>query len=82
MPPPSPLAISTSSLLRLVKEESSYHREHAEQSARIAKLEADLQAGNQGEDGNAEFALKQEVRGFFPPSLCSQSGRFRLACTY
>lgn len=62
MPPPSQLAIATSSLNRLVKEESSYHREHEQQSARIAKLESDLQSGQGNEDGNAEFALRQEVR--------------------
>lgn len=61
MPPPSQLSIATSSLNRLVKEENSYHREHEQQQSRIAKLEADLQAGKTGEDGNAEFELKQEV---------------------
>jgi tubulin-specific chaperone A len=57
MPAPSPLAIATSSLHRLVKEEKSYHNELAQQQARISKLEA----GEGADDENAEFVLKQEV---------------------
>lgn len=57
MPTPTPLSIATSSLNRLVKEESSYHKELSQQQARIAKLEA----GEGKEDENAEFVLKQEV---------------------
>lgn len=57
MPAPSPLSIATSSLNRLVKEESSYHKELEQQQARIAKLE-----GGEGQDDeNAEYTLKQEV---------------------
>jgi len=56
MPPPSKLAVATSSLLRLIKEEASYHKEMAQQEARIKKLEAG------SEDENAEYLLKQEVR--------------------
>ncbi|KAF2773628.1 putative tubulin-specific chaperone Rbl2 [Teratosphaeria nubilosa] len=55
MAPPSQLAIATSSLNRLVKEEASYHKEAEQQQARIAKLEQ----GDQS-DENAEFTLKQE----------------------
>jgi len=55
MPPPSQLAIATSSLNRLVKEETSYHKELEQQQASIAKLEQG------GGDENAEFTLKQEV---------------------
>jgi len=57
MPAPSPLAIATSALNRLVKEESSYHKELEQQSARIAKLEAGEDADNE----NAEFILRQQV---------------------
>lgn len=57
MPAPSQLAIATSSLNRLVKEEASYHKESQHQQDRIAKLEA----GDNGDDENAEFTLKQEV---------------------
>jgi tubulin-specific chaperone A len=55
MPPPSKLAIATSSLQRLVKEEASYHKEQEQQLKRIAKLEADQS------DENAEYMLRQEV---------------------
>ena len=56
MAPPSQLAIATSSLNRLVKEERSYHQELKQQEASIAKLE---QGG--GDDENAEYQLRQEV---------------------
>lgn len=56
MAPPSKLAVATSSVLRLVKEEASYHKEMAQQEARIKKLEE----GSAEE--NAEYQLKQEAR--------------------
>ena len=55
MAPPSQLAIATSAVKRLVKEEASYHKELEQQQARIAKL------GQGGDDENAEWTLKQEV---------------------
>ncbi|MCJ1393993.1 hypothetical protein MMC18_006870 [Xylographa bjoerkii] len=55
MAPPSQLAIATSSLVRLVKEESSYHKELQGQLARIENLDEG--------DENAEYILKQEKRG-------------------
>ena len=55
MPPPSKIAIATGSVLRLVKEEASYHKEIAQQEERIRKLEA-----SEG-DNNKEYTLKQEV---------------------
>lgn len=58
MPPPTQLSIATSSLNRLIKEESSYHKELGEQQARIAKLER----GEGADDENAEYQLRQEVR--------------------
>lgn len=57
MGPPSQLAIATSALNRLVKEEKSYHTEFDKQLASIAKLEQ----GGGGDDENAEFTLRQEV---------------------
>jgi hypothetical protein len=55
MPAPSQLAIQTSALQRLVKEEASYHKELEQQEVRIAKLE-------QGDDDeNAEYTLRQEA---------------------
>lgn len=62
MPAPSPLAIATQSVQRLVKEESYYRKELAQQSERVKKLEAELQASPDSADGNATFMLKQEVR--------------------
>lgn len=56
MPAPSKLAIATSSLTRLLKEESSYHKELEQGLERVKKLEA----SNEGE--NADFQMKQEVR--------------------
>ncbi|KAH0536470.1 hypothetical protein FGG08_006651 [Glutinoglossum americanum] len=58
MGPPSPLAIATSSVLRLVKEESSYHKELLQQEARIQKLE---QQDKSVEEDNVEYMLNQEV---------------------
>lgn len=59
MAPPSKIAIATSVLNRLVKDEASYHKEYDQQQASIAKLEA----GENADDENAEFQLKQEVGG-------------------
>jgi tubulin-specific chaperone A len=67
MPPPSPLAIATQAVQRLVKEESYYHKDQVSQEGRIAKLEADLAAGSADLDSNAEYMLKQEVRNFSRP---------------
>ncbi|KAJ4347105.1 tubulin folding cofactor A [Didymosphaeria variabile] len=57
MPPPSKLAVATSSLARLVKEEASYYKEMEQQEARIKKLEAG------SDEDNAEYLLKQEKQG-------------------
>ncbi|KAK2593928.1 tubulin folding cofactor A [Conoideocrella luteorostrata] len=59
MPPPSQLAIATSSVSRLLKEEGSYHKELADQEVQVAKLEESIKNGGDNEDGNAEFMLKQ-----------------------
>ena len=55
MAPPSKLAIATSAVQRLVKEEASYHKELKQQEARIEKLESS------GGGDNSEYQLKQEV---------------------
>lgn len=65
MPAPSPLAIATGSVQRLVKEEASYHKELAEQEKQIAVLEEQIKAGKDDEDGNASFMLKQQVCNLF-----------------
>jgi tubulin-specific chaperone A len=56
MAPPSKVAIATGSVLRLVKEEASYHKEIIQQEERIKKLESSTG------DENKEYTLKQEVR--------------------
>ena len=58
MAPPSPLAIATSSVNRLLKEESSYRTELESQQKRLHSLEA--QTG-EDEDGNRGFQILQEV---------------------
>lgn len=55
MPPPSKVAIATGSVLRLVKEEASYHKEIVQQEERIKKLEDSVG------DSNKEYTLRQEV---------------------
>jgi tubulin-specific chaperone A len=61
MAPPTPLAIATQAVNRLVKEESYYHKEQASQEKRIQKLEEDIKNNSPDLDGNAEYILKQEV---------------------
>jgi tubulin-specific chaperone A len=56
MAPPSKLGVATSSLLRLVKEEASYHKELEQQESRIKTWESKT------DEENAEYVLKQEVR--------------------
>jgi tubulin-specific chaperone A len=56
MAPPSPLVIATGSVQRLVKEETSYHKELKNQEARLEKL-----VNSTEENENKEYQLKQEV---------------------
>ncbi|XMA20676.1 hypothetical protein WAI453_013467 [Rhynchosporium graminicola] len=56
MSPPSPLAIATSSLQRLVKEEVSYEKELQVQETRLEKILA-----AKDDDENADYKLKQEL---------------------
>lgn len=53
MPPPSALSIRTSSVIRLIKEEASYHKEAVAQEKVIEKLE---------KEGGDEYELRQQVR--------------------
>ncbi|KAI8957884.1 tubulin binding cofactor A [Daldinia sp. FL1419] len=62
MPAPSPLAIATQSVQRLVKEEKYYRKELTQQSERVKKLETGLKAAGADADGNAGFVLKQEQK--------------------
>ena len=52
---PSPLSVATSALSRLVKEESSYHKELEQQQASVTKLE------QSSGDENKEYMIRQEV---------------------
>jgi len=56
MAPPSQIAIATSSVTRLVKEEASYHKELVNQESRLKKL-----IENEDGDENKEYQIKQEV---------------------
>jgi len=60
MPAPSQLAIATSSLQRLAKEEASYHKELQVQQKSIEKLEKTETVETDEDRGNQEFQLKQE----------------------
>ncbi|CAJ2501203.1 Uu.00g040560.m01.CDS01 [Anthostomella pinea] len=72
MPAPSPLAIATQSVQRLVKEQKYYEKELASQTERVQKLEADQEQKSKAQtngnsttttttaDGNAEYVIKQE----------------------
>jgi hypothetical protein len=66
MPPPSQLAIATSSVNRLLKDVASYHKELAEQEGQVQALEDKIKNGQNDEDGNASFMLKQQVRQMLP----------------
>lgn len=57
MAPRSQLEITTSSVIRLVKEEASYQSELKQQEARVKKIEA----GEGEDDENKEYLVKQEV---------------------
>lgn len=63
MPAPSRLQIATSSLERLLKEESSYHKELEQGKARVQRLESEKST-----DDNAEYMIRQEVLITIPVS--------------
>ncbi|KAH6898569.1 tubulin binding cofactor A [Thelonectria olida] len=60
MPPPSQLAIATSSVNRLLKDVASYHKELVEQEGQVRALEEKIKNGQNDDDGNASFMLKQQ----------------------
>jgi tubulin-specific chaperone A len=61
MPPPSQLAIATSSVNRLLKEEASYHKELEQEQNKVEALKEKIDSGAGDDDGNASFMLKQQV---------------------
>ena len=62
MAPPSQLSIATSSIDRLLKEESSYRLELAHQQNHLEKLQFGGPGGVEDVPGNSEFLVKQQVR--------------------
>ncbi|KAL7937793.1 tubulin binding cofactor A [Trichoderma chlorosporum] len=60
MPSPSPLVIATGAVNRLLKEEASYHKELQEQEAQAKAQEEKIKSGQEDEDGNASYILKQQ----------------------
>ncbi|RTE74112.1 hypothetical protein BHE90_011473 [Fusarium euwallaceae] len=60
MAPPTPLAIATSSVNRLLKEEASYHKEVEQEEASIKALKEKIESGQGDEDGNGTYMLKQQ----------------------
>ena len=62
MAPPSQLSIATSSIDRLLKEESSYRLELAHQQNHLEKLQIGGPGGVDDVLGNSEFLVKQQVR--------------------
>ena len=68
MPAPSQLAIATSALQRLAKEEASYHKELQMQQKSVERLEKSQIEETDEDRGNHEFQLKQEVRAWMTNS--------------
>jgi hypothetical protein len=68
MAPPTVLAIKTSSVIRLVKEEAMYHKELVVEQQRLAKMSEDSETD--------EYALKQQV--YWSPTPPSTSLTYRL----
>ena len=62
---PSQLAITTSSINRLLKEESSYRTELSNQQKRLETLGRGV--ADEADEGNSDFQLKQEVSLLKPP---------------
>ncbi|KAK0766630.1 hypothetical protein N5P37_000356 [Trichoderma harzianum] len=73
MPSPSPLVIATGAVNRLLKEEASYHKELLAQEAEAKAQEEKIKSGQDDEDGNATYILKQhkmvveQTRAVFKP---------------
>lgn len=78
MPAPSPLVIATGAVLRLVKEENSYHKELADQEKNVKTLEDKIASGQGSEDGNDEYMLKQQVS--YPSPLQIETPATRRVC--
>lgn len=69
MAPPSQLSIATAAVLRLLKEEISYHKELVDQEAKVKILQETIKSGSTSGDGNEDFMLKQQVCLYTPASF-------------
>lgn len=78
MPPPSQLSIATSSVRRLLKEESTYQKELVTEEKKIKDLEQRVKNGEENEDGNAEFILKQHVSRPLSHTSCTAWASHRI----
>lgn len=61
MPPLSQLLITTSYVLRLLKEDISYHKKLIDQEAQVKVLEETIKSNLFTSDGNEESMLRQQV---------------------
>ncbi|KAF2793310.1 tubulin binding cofactor A [Melanomma pulvis-pyrius CBS 109.77] len=66
MAPPSQLRKTTSVLERLVKEEASYHKELAQQEARIKQIKAGTDGEHTGYYLKQERQAVEETKNIFP----------------
>jgi len=66
-PPPTPLTVQTSAITRLLKEQDSYKTELAAQEMRLQGMmrDGDGEEDEEGEEGNREWKVGQEVCLFF-----------------
>ena len=62
-PPPTPLTVQTSAITRLLKEQDSYKTELAAQEMRLQGMmrDGDGEEDEEGEEGNREWKVGQEV---------------------
>lgn len=61
MPSPSPIVIATGAVNRLLKEEETYKKELLAEEAKLKAQEEKIKSGQDDEDGNATYILKQQV---------------------
>ena len=66
-PPPTPHTVQTSAITRLLKEQDSYKTELAAQETRLQGMmrDGDGEDDEEGEEGNREWKVGQEVCVFF-----------------
>ena len=67
MPPPTALAIKTSAVVRMIKEEAMYHKELAVEQQRLEKMLRPDAAGDAD-----EYAIAQQVPSLPPSPIASR----------